>query len=263
MAQAFEEKVLSQVDSAAGHVARDRFVLAGALLLVCALAWTFTLWEAQGMEATAPQPWSLGQWGAMILMWVIMMAAMMLPTVAPMVDAFATINRRRRAREAPYVATSYFVSGYLFAWSVYSVLATLAHWALERAGLLDTLMQSTSVALSGALFLAAGLYQWTPLKEICLARCRSPIGFVLTEWRDGSLGAIVMGLRHGGYCVGCCAVLMALLFAVAVMSIVWVAALTVLVMVEKLLPGERIWRHSIGAALTLVGVVLLARSVAA
>ncbi|MFN0299067.1 MAG: DUF2182 domain-containing protein [Burkholderiales bacterium] len=256
MAQAFEEKSLSP-----RFLSRDRVVLATGLALVCALAWAFTILAAQEMELSAPRPWSIGQFVMVYVMWVVMMGAMMLPAVAPMVDSFVTINRRRRERDAPYVATAFFIGGYLLAWSGYSAIATIAHWGLERAGLLDTLMQSTSLGLSGALFLAAGLYQWTPLKEVCLTRCRSPIGFVLSEWRDGVLGAIVMGLRHGGYCIGCCAVLMALLFAVAVMSLPWVAALTVLVMIEKLLPGEAFWRHAIGAVLTLTGIVLIGRAI--
>jgi predicted metal-binding membrane protein len=242
--------------------ARERALLVAGLAIVCVLAWGFTIWGAQDMAPFEPRPWSAGQFAAVLLMWVVMMAAMMLPAIVPMVDAFATINRRRRERDAPYVATAYFVGGYLLAWSGYSALATLAHWGLERTGWLDTLMQSTSLAMSGALFLAAGLYQWTPLKEVCLTRCRSPIGFVLSEWCDGALGAIAMGLRHGAYCIGCCAVLMALLFAVAVMNLVWVTALTVLVMIEKLLPGAAFWRHAIGAVFTLAGIVLIGRALA-
>jgi predicted metal-binding membrane protein len=243
-----------------GTQTRDRIVLAAGLGLVCLLAWGITIMGAKGMAAMPSHAWSAGQFVAVFLMWVIMMGAMMLPAVAPMVDSFMTINRRRRERDAPYVATMYFVGGYLVAWAGYSAVATSAHWALERAGLLDTMMQSSSLWLSGALFLAAGLYQWTPLKEVCLTRCRSPVGFILSEWRDGALGAIVMGLRHGGYCIGCCAALMALLFAVAVMSLPWVAALTVLVMIEKLLPGGAFWRHAIGVGLTVTGIVLVGRA---
>lgn len=252
MAQTAEEKILS------GALAtRDRVVLTAGLAIICMLAWAITIMAAQGMESSAPQPWSAGQFAAVFVMWVVMMVAMMLPTVAPMVDAFATINRRRRERDAPYVATTFFIGGYLLAWTGYSAFATAAHWGLERSSLLDTLMQSASLGLSGGLFLAAGLYQWTPLKEVCLTRCRSPVGFVLSEWRDGGLGATIMGFVHGGYCIGCCALLMALLFAVAVMDIAWVAALTVVVMIEKLLPGQALWRHAIGAALTLTGLVLI------
>jgi len=250
---------------------RERIVLGASLAMVCALAWGFTAWHAhatnhvmdamEGMEG--PVAWEAGRTAAMFLMWLVMMVAMMLPAVFPMVDAFAAISRQRREHKAPYVATAFFVGGYLLAWSGYSALATAAHWGLERSGLIDTMMRSTSGMLAGALFLAAGLYQWTPLKRVCLSRCRSPIGFMLTEWRDGRTGAIVMGLRQGAFCVGCCAVLMSLLFAVAVMNVLWVAALTVLVMIEKLLPCERFWRHAIGASLTLAGVAWMVRTLLA
>lgn len=185
------------------------------------------------------------------------MAAMMLPATYPMVRAFVTINRRRREREAPYVPTIWFVLGYLLAWSVYSVAAAGLQWAFQHAGLLDEMGESASRTLSGVLFLAAGLYQWTPLKDACLSRCRSPDGFILSEWRDGHAGAVVMGLRHGLFCVGCCGALMLLLFAVAVMNLLWVAALTALVMAEKLLPGGRVLRHVIGAGLVLAGAWFL------
>jgi len=190
-------------------------------------------------------------------MWVAMMAAMMLPATWPMVRAFVTINRRRRERAAPYVPTVWFVLGYLAVWSVFSIAAVAVQWALQHAGVLNAMGESISRTLSGVLFLAAGGYQWTPLKEVCLARCRSPEGFVLTEWRDGHAGAVVMGLRHGLFCVGCCWALMLLLFAVAVMNLLWVAALAALVMAEKLLPGGRILRHVIGGGLVVAGVVLL------
>ena len=192
------------------------------------------------------------------VMWVLMMAAMMLPATYPMVRAFITINRRRRERQAAYVPTGWFILGYLTAWSAYSLVAVAAQWALQHAGLLNEMGESTSRMLTGALFLAAGGYQWTPLKDRCLTQCRSPEGFVLTEWRDGHAGAVVMGLRHGLFCVGCCGVLMLLLFAVAVMNLVWVAFLTAVVMAEKLLPGGRILRHAIGAVLVLAGFWFLA-----
>ena len=190
-------------------------------------------------------------------MWVAMMAAMMLPATYPMVSAFMTINRRRREREAPYVPTIWFVLGYLLAWSVFSIVAVALQWGLQQSGLLNAMGESASRTLSGVLFLAAGLYQWTPLKDACLALCRSPEGFVLTEWRDGHAGAVIMGLRHGLFCVGCCAALMLLLFAVAVMNLLWVAALTALVMAEKLLPFGRKLRHPIGAALVAAGIWFL------
>jgi len=200
--------------------------------------------------------WTAGQFAAVLLMWIVMMAAMMLPSSYPMIRAFATINRRRQERAAPHVATAVFILGYLLAWSAFSLLATLAHWALERQGLVNADMESASAPFTAVLFLAAGIYQWAPLKDACLTRCRSTDGFILSEWRDGAPGAVLMGLRHGQFCIGCCAGLMLLLFAVAMMDWRWVLALSLLVAMEKLLPMPALWRHAIGAALAATGIVL-------
>lgn len=242
---------------------RDRIVAGGGLAAACTLAWWITAWHAHAMHTVAPSVWHAGWIAGMFLMWLIMMVAMMLPAVFPMVDMFATLSRQRHNGRAPYATTAVFVAGYLIAWSGFSALATAAHWALERAGLIDAMMNSTSDVLTATLLLAAGLYQWTPLKQVCLARCRSPIGFMLTEWRDGARGALVMGIRHGVFCVGCCAVLMTLLFAVAVMNLLWLATLTAVVMVEKLLPGEEFWRQAIGVTLTLAGAFWMLRALLA
>jgi predicted metal-binding membrane protein len=240
---------------------RERLVVGTSLALVCALAWWLTVWHAHAMHTAAPSA-DAGRIAGMFLMWLIMMVAMMLPAVFPVVDVFAAISRQRQGNAA-YAPISFFVAGYLMVWSAFSAFATAAHWGLEHSGLIDAMMRSTSDLLTGALFFAAGLYQWTPLKQACLARCRSPIGFMLAEWREGSGGALAMGMRHGAFCVGCCAVLMTLLFAVAVMNVLWLAALTALVMVEKLLPGENFWRQAIGAALTLAGAAWMLRALLA
>ena len=183
-----------------------------------------------------------------------MMAAMMLPGAAPMIAAFATINRRRRERGGALCADrGVSCSAIWWCGPDFRLLATALQCLLQKTGLLTTMMQSASYPFSAALFLAAGLYQFSPLKERCLAYCRSPDGFILSEWRDGAAGAAVMGLRHGLFCLGCCAALMVLLFAVAVMDLRWVAALTALVTAEKLLPGAKFWRVAIGAALLAAG----------
>jgi predicted metal-binding membrane protein len=157
------------------------------------------------------------------------------------------------------VPTALFLLGYLIIWCGFSIVATALQWLLQTIGLLTTMMQSSSHYWSAALFAVAGLYQLSPLKEMCMAYCRSPDVFVLSEWRDGMLGAVVMGLRHGLFCAGCCMALMLLLFAVAVMDVRWVVALTVLVTAEKLLPGARITRLTIAVVLIAVatGLVLL------
>lgn len=242
---------------------RDRIVVVGLLVLVTVLAWAFTvhqsmlmdqmeadMWRDMNMSMNGMEPsWTPVETLMVFVMWSAMMAAMMVPGASPMIAAFATINRRRRARNAPYVPTAVFLLGYLIVWSVFSLAATALQWALQKLELLTTMMQSASHCWSAALFLAAGLYQFSPLKERCLAYCRSPDGFILSEWRDGALGAVMMGARHGLFCLGCCGALMVLLLAVAVMDLRWVAALTVLVTAEKLLPGPKFWRVAIGAGL--------------
>jgi predicted metal-binding membrane protein len=252
----------------ARHRMRDRVIVAALLAIVSLLAWAYTVHQAQLMEAmdaamqrdmnmpmNAMKPsWSLLEALLLFVMWAAMMAAMMVPGTSPVIAAFATINRRRRERAAPHVPTAVFLAGYLAVWAGFSLLATALQWLLQSIGLVTTMMESASHYLSAALFLAAGLYQFSPLKQRCLAHCRTPDGFILSEWRDGALGAAVMGLRHGLFCLGCCAALMVLLFAVAVMDLRWVAALTILVTAEKLLPGAKYWRVGIGVAMLAAAV---------
>jgi predicted metal-binding membrane protein len=247
---------------------RDRIVVVALLVAVSVLAWAYTVHRAllmDKMEADMVRDMAMSMndmpawWTALdalllFLMWTAMMAAMMVPSASPMIAAFATINRRRRERHDPSVPTAIFLAGYVAAWAAFSLVATGLQFGLQRSGLLTTMMQSSSAALSAVLFIAAGLYQFSPLKELCLARCRSPQGFILSEWRDGAAGAAIMGLRHGLFCTGCCAALTILLFAIAVMDLRWVAALAAIVTIEKLLPGARFWRIAIGVALIVTGI---------
>jgi len=247
---------MTRVSGAAGPLpSLDRIVVAGLLLLVALSAWAFTvhqarlmdemeaaMWRDMNMSMNGMEPaWTAIDALVLFVMWTGMMAAMMVPGASPMVVAFATINRRRRQRSAPYVPTAVFLLGYLIAWAGFSAIAATLQWLLQATGLLTTMMQSTSYYWSAVLFLAAGLYQFSPLKEMCLAYCRSPDGFILSEWRDGALGAVIMGLRHGLFCMGCCAALMVLLFAVAVMlerASVWLVVVppTVAVRVTPVAP---------------------------
>jgi len=246
----------------------DKVVVAALVLLVAAAAWAFTvnqammmdemeaaMWRDMNMSMNGMEPsWTPVDALLLLVMWSAMMAAMMVPGASPMITAFATINRRRRERSASHVPTAVFLLGYLIAWVGFSILATALQWLLQKTGLLTTMMQSTSYYWSAALLFAAGLYQFSPLKERCLTYCRSPDGFILSEWRDGNLGAMIMGLRHGLLCMGCCAGLMLLLFAVAVMDLRWVVALTALVTAEKLLPGPAYWGAAIGLGLFGAGL---------
>jgi len=240
---------------------RDRYIILLALLGVTAIAWLYLLAMRQdmagmdmdsmpGMAMPMAAPWTAAAFALTFAMWWVMMLGMMLPSAAPMILTFATLNRSKRARGQSFVPTSVFAAGYLVTWGVFSLGATVAQWALDRIALLSPMMATTSPALDGALLILAGVYQFTPLKQVCLRHCRSPFAFVLNHWRDGWDGALRMGLEHGGYCLGCCWVVMALLFVVGVMNLLLVAAIAVFVFAEKLLPGG-VWIGRIGGGVML------------
>jgi predicted metal-binding membrane protein len=159
----------------------------------------------------------------------------------------------RRLRQGPYGATGLFALGYLVVWAAFSIATTWAQWRLEQARLLSPAMATGSSALAGALFLLAGLYQLTPLKQACLRQCRSPFDFLTRYWRGGPFGALGMGLRHGFFCLGCCWAVMALLFVGRVMNMFWIAALALFVLIEKLVPAGRLLGRAGGIGLILWG----------
>ena len=240
----------------------QRAAIVAALAGLVILCWLYLFNEARQMaamdQAMVMPPKDAADLLLLLAMWWIMMIGMMLPSAAPMILTFATINRNRRARGQPYTPTALFTAGYLVAWGGFSVAATLAQWALEQASLLAPMtMKTTSPLLGGLLVIAAGLYQLTPLKSACLSSCRSPLDFVVNHWRDGAGGALRMGLAHGLYCLGCCWILMVLLFAVGAMNLVWVAALSAVVLVEKLFPAGD-WIARIGGLLLIAWGVWLA-----
>jgi predicted metal-binding membrane protein len=239
---------------------RDRTIVISGIVGVSVLAWAYMFYLASGMKnmdvgmnMVMPQ---IQSWGAVdflltFVMWTVMMVAMMVPSAAPMVLMFATVNRKRREQEDPFVSTGVFLLGYVVAWAWYSSLATLGQWGLHNTALLSPMMASTSAVLGGMLLLAAGFFQFTPLKYACLTRCRSPLGFLLNEWRDGRRGAFIMGLRSGNYCVVCCWALMSLMFVAGVMSLFWMAVIAAFVLVEKVAPGGR-WVSRISGILLII-----------
>jgi predicted metal-binding membrane protein len=246
---------------------RDRIVVLSGLASITTLSWVYVLSltsDTQNMDMGAEmsmprmQAWSVADFGLTFGMWAVMMVAMMTPSAAPMILMFAGVNRRRREQQVSYVPTGVFLAGYLVVWAAFGVLATAAQWALHAVSLLSPMMAITSPVLGGVLLLAAGVYQWTPLKHACLRKCRSPLGFVLNEWRDGRWGAFSMGLKHGGYCTGCCWSLMTLLLVAGVMNLLWVAAIAGFVLLEKAAPaGDRLGRVA-GVVLVGSGVWMVA-----
>ena len=232
----------------------------GLIVLFPALAgWLLLYWGATHMSSPAARltmpmdDWSAANWLAVFVMWAVMMAAMMLPTAAPMVSVFATLNHRRGQAGR----TIAFVAAYLALWTAFAAAATAAQWALQAAGWLSPMIVSMSSALSAALLLIAGVFQFTPLKHVCLRACRSPLGFLMTDWRDGLWGAARMGMRHGSFCIGCCWALMALLFVGGAMNLLWIAALTLLVAIEKIAPKGEMLANALGAVMIGAGVARL------
>jgi predicted metal-binding membrane protein len=248
---------------------RERLIVGSGLALLVVMAWAW-LFAGAGMDALmgsmpgmgempmSAMPgmqlsWSASTWALLLAMWWVMMIAMMTPSAAPTILLYARVQRTAAPNAGVGVApTAVFAAGYLLEWLLFSLVAVAAQFALDRAGLLDTeLMRSQHRALSAGLLLLAGVYQLSPLKNACLSKCRAPAAFLSQHWRPGVAGALRLGALHGAWCVGCCWLLMALLFVFGVMNMAWVAALAVLVMAEKLLPrGEWVGRA--------VGVLLLA-----
>jgi predicted metal-binding membrane protein len=247
--------------------------------ILCALAWAYVIHLASGMAPAMPDvpampdmpnmpgmaatmpmalAWTATDFAAMFLMWAVMMVAMMLPSVTPMILLYGRVSAHRATQNRPHQPTWPFIAGYLLAWVGFSALATLVNWALHTSGLLTSMMGSATSFVGGIVLVVAGIYQWTPLKNACLAHCRSPVGLLSDHWREGRGGAVVMGLHHGAYCVGCCWLLMALLFVLGVMNLAWIAVLTVFILVEKIVPVGVVWSRAAGALMIGWGVWLAA-----
>lgn len=203
-------------------------------------------------------PWTGTTFLLMFMMWWVMMTGMMVPSAAPMILLFALVHRKTLADMNPLLHTTMFTLGYLLTWGVFSAVATALQWWLTEALLLSAVMVSTSKWLGSGLLVAAGIYQLTPLKGACLRHCRSPIHFLSTHWRKGIVGSLRMGVEHGAFCVGCCWFLMALLFVGGVMNLIWVAAIAIFVLVEKVVPRGDLVGKASGVAMLGVAAYLAA-----
>jgi predicted metal-binding membrane protein len=233
-----DEVVLTKV------LRQDRAIVIAGAAAISVLGWSYLVYEGWAMQhmdlASVAMP-STGVWGLADLlmifaMWTIMMIAMMGPSVTPLLLTFATINRSRHAQGRVFVSAWVFLAGYVASWTGFSFVATLAQWGLHNLELISPMMVGTSPVLGSLVLTSAGIYQWTPFKYACLKHCRAPLQFLLSCWRDGNVGAFLMGMRHGAYCLGCCWLLMAVLFAVGVMNLAWITALSVFVLLEKVIP---------------------------
>ena len=240
---------------------RDYAVTMGALLFVIAVCWAYLLAGAgmtmpdmssdQMLRPVWDTPYAL----LMLAMWWVMMVAMMLPSAAPMILMFSKVSRESTDDGAGAVAA--FIAAYIVAWGGFSLAATALQWALDAAGWMSPHMASTNQVFGGCLLIAAGVWQLTPLKHACLRHCRSPFAYFMHQWRDGVQGAFRMGFGHGAYCLGCCWVLMALLFYGGVMNLWWILGLTLYVLIEKIVPAGHWVGRGTGGLLVIWGAVVL------
>jgi predicted metal-binding membrane protein len=263
-------EIVNLVPTPAAVLRRDRIIVILALGLLTGLAWSYLLWRSldmsmAGMDMTgfrvipsgmalmvpADMPWRAMEFIFVFAMWTVMMVGMMTPSAAPMILMYARVGRQIQAQGRPLATTVWFATGYFLVWIAFALLATLVPWAFERTVLLE--MATTSTVVGGLLFVAAGSYQWTRLKDACLTQCQKPFAFLMRQggFRGDVPGALMLGVRHGAYCVGCCWALMALLLVGGVMNVLWIVLLALLILLEKVAPFGR-------QIALLAGVVLIA-----
>ena len=253
-----------EVETAKRSIHGDRTVLIGAVSFTVVSSWIY-IWHGASMNMesmnlaampTLGMKWTTTHAILMLAMWTTMMMAMMLPSAMPMLLLFTTITRRRESSTGP-ARSGAFALGYVAVWLGFSVGATVLQWSLDLFEVFSPAMWITNMSLAGVVLLGAGIYQWTPLKQTCLRRCRSPLEFVLMYWRDGVGGAFGMGLRHGLYCLACCWMLMLLLFIGGLMNLVWIVGIAAIVLIEKAAPAGHWLSKAAGVALVAWGGTLL------
>lgn len=244
---------------------RDRLFVIFGLAGVIAVSWVYLVIEAGRMGAAPLDMAAMVEMRPrdgmglllLFLMWAVMMIAMMLPSAMPMILLQAAVARKAAEGQSFALSLGVFIAGYAVVWTLFSIVATFIQAFLERLALLSPMMVGNSALLGAGILIAAGVYQMTPVKDVCLRQCQTPFAFVATHWRPGLGGAFRMGLHHGLFCVGCCWVLMALLFVGGVMNLLWVAAIAFFVLVEKIAPWGVAAGRLGGVCLIVAGLVVL------
>lgn len=253
---------------------RDRVIVITGLIVITLLAWGYVInlsfqmtdmpmdaSPSMEMSPTSIMPamraWRVEDLLFNLTMWAVMMVAMMTPSATPMILTFAGLNRRRNPNESTGSTSIPFLAGYLIVWFSFSAIATLIQWGFHSVGLLSPELISVTPLIGSILLILAGVYQFTPLKYACLSNCRTPVSFLATEWRDGTRGMLIIGLRHGLYCLGCCWTLMLLLFVTGVMNLLWVALIAGYVLIERVTSAGQIISRVVGLLMIGWGILLL------
>ena len=248
------------------QLGKQEKIIISALAILSVVSWVVTVFHAHSMNSQMStemdMPMGMGNHSMIfeaslfLVMWVVMMIAMMFPAVVPMVLIFSKVHDERKARNEGSIPTWVFVSGYLLVWAFFGVLAYFGGLLVDYSAMSFPKLKAYSTVIGGVVLIAAGLYQLTPLKNACLTHCRSPLHFIMHKWREGYLGAFLMGIDHGGYCLGCCWGLMLVLFVVGVMNLTWMGILTLVILVEKISKHGVIISRIIGGFLILLGIIL-------
>jgi predicted metal-binding membrane protein len=275
-------EIVSPVPTQAAVLRRDRVIIVLTLALLTTLAWSYLLWlsadmSMDGMDMTglrmipsgmglmmpADMPWRAMEFAFVFAMWIVMMVGMMTPSAVPMILMYARVGRQTQAQSRPLTATVWFAAGYFLVWAAFALLATLVQWTFERSALLDSAMANTSTVVGGLLFVAAGSYQWTRLKDVCLTQCQKPFAFLMRQggFRGDAPGSLMLGVRHGAYCVGCCWALTALLLVGGVMNVLWIILLALFILLEKVAPFGRQIALLAGMVLIVGGVWLFSMGI--
>jgi predicted metal-binding membrane protein len=250
-----------------------RTVTVATAVLVSAGLW-LALWKGMGGMAAIPEmaagtampgmpapDWSAATVGSTVAMWLMMMAAMMLPAMAPMLAVYVGLAAREDRGAALATRVALFALGYFLLWALFSLAAAIGQLALRDSAHFTMGGTLATPAATGALLLVAGAWQFTPVKDLCVRHCRHPLHYLMVHWREGTRGAFAVGARHGLYCFGCCIAFMGLMFVFGAMNVLWMAAIATYFLAEKVLPRERLWGRAAGALLLVAGAAVLIREV--
>ncbi|MBT5046869.1 MAG: DUF2182 domain-containing protein [Rhodospirillaceae bacterium] len=254
---------MSATGSIEALIRRDRAIVGSTLVAITGLSWAYLFHLTSSMNPAMPAmdamiaSWSTADALLMVVMWAVMMTGMMIPSAAPMILLYGLVIRKQARRGIVFAPTGAFAGGYLIAWAGFSAVATGPQWGLEQTGLMTSMISAAAPWMAGAILIAAGIYQWTPLKGACLTHCRNPMEFLSRSWRPGIGGAVVMGMHHGLYCIGCCWALMLILFAGGVMNLLLVAGIAALVLIEKIAPAGRGTAYLTGGGAIVAGTAII------
>src|SRR5215831_18766463 len=236
----------------------QRSVVLGLLLTLAAAAWAVLVWQHPNSNVVLTASITLGpRMPLFLVMWVVMMVAMMLPTALPMILTFHRVQAANRQPRDAFVSTLVFVAAYLVVWAFAGLAAYVGMQAAEAAIVRAALPPTTTAQIGGAIIVAAGIYQLTPLKDVCLSKCRKPLDFIVTSWRGGATSALEMGLLHGSYCLGCCWLLFVILFPLGIMNVGAMAGVTLIIFAEKMLPWPRLAPYATAGVLVLYGALVI------